>query len=129
MTRSPLSVLRTGLLAGAMLPGCSQPQPEAADTATTAPTPAATEPEAAQPAASADAFGFKIGTLDATALKDGDLAAHHDGPTFALGQPTEQVAEHLAAAGEPTDALHRSTRAAERTGGDGWVRTRRNRGG
>src|SRR3546814_1283438 len=106
MTRSPLSVLMTVLLAGAMLPGCSQPQPEAADTATTAPTPAATEPEAAQPEASADAFGFKIGTLDATALKDGDLEAPNDGTTFALGQPTEDVAALLAAAGEPTDVLH-----------------------
>src|SRR3546814_3826955 len=108
MTRSPLSVLMTVLLAGAMLPGCSQPQPEAADTATTAPTPAATEPEAAQPEASADAFGFKIGTLDATALKDGDLEAPNDGTTFALGQPTEEVAALLAAAGEPTDVLHLS---------------------
>src|SRR3546814_10413203 len=106
MTRSPLSVLMTVLLAGAMLPGCSQPQPEAADTATTAPTPAATEPEAAQPEASADAFGFKIGTLDATALKDGDLDAPNDCPTFAPGQPTEEVAALLAPAGAPPTVLH-----------------------
>src|SRR3546814_14406315 len=63
---------------------------------------------AAQPEASADAFGFKIGTLDATALKDGDLEAPNDGTTFALGQPTAAVAALLAAAGEPTDVLHLS---------------------
>src|SRR3546814_13633694 len=45
------------------------------------------------------------GTLDATALKDGDLEAPNDGTTFALGQPTEDVAALLAAAGEPTDVL------------------------
>src|SRR3546814_1181548 len=97
MTRSPLSVLMTVLLAGAMLPGCSQPQPAAADTATTAPTPAATDPEAAQPEASADAFDFKIGTLAATALKDGDLEAPNDGTTFPPAQPTEQLAAHIPA--------------------------------
>src|SRR3546814_20594385 len=48
------------------------------------------------------------GTLDATALKDGDLEAPNDGTTFALGQPTEEVAALLAAAGEPTDVLHLS---------------------
>src|SRR3546814_17440558 len=90
MTRSPLSVLMTVLLAGAMLPGCSQPQPEAADTATTAPTPAATEPEAAPPEASAAASGFKIGTTDATALKGGYLEAPTDGTPFALGQTTDR---------------------------------------
>src|SRR3546814_13545851 len=62
----------------------------------------------AQPEASADAFGFRIGTLDATALKDGDLEAPNDGTTFALGQSTGDVAALLAAAGEPTDVLHLS---------------------
>src|SRR3546814_20786509 len=83
MTRSPLSVLMTVLLAGAMLPGCSQPQSETAAGATTAPTPAATEHEAAQPEARAAAFGFRIGTLDETALKDGDLHAPNDGTPLA----------------------------------------------
>src|SRR3546814_16251429 len=63
---------------------------------------------AAQPEASADAFGFRIGTLDATALKDGDLEAPNDGTTFALGQSAGDVAALLAAAGEPTDVLHLS---------------------
>jgi glyoxylase-like metal-dependent hydrolase (beta-lactamase superfamily II) len=99
MTRTPLPVLMTLLLATAMLPGCSQPQPEGADTATAA-------PDTAQPDASADVFRFTIGALDAVALRDGDIDAPNDGKTFALGQPTEQVAALLAAAGEPTDVLH-----------------------
>src|SRR3546814_15680276 len=63
---------------------------------------------AAQPEASADAFGFRIGTLDATALKDGHPEAPNDGTTFALGQSTGNVAALLAAAGEPTDVLQLS---------------------
>jgi len=111
MTRTPLSVLMTALLAGAMLSGCSRPQPEAAGTAATtpaaaAPTPAS--PRATAPEASADTFRFTIGALDAVALKDGDIDAPNDGKTFALGRSTEEVAALLAAAGEPTDVLHLS---------------------
>ena len=102
MTRTSLSVLMAVLLAGAMLPGCSKPQPSA--TATPAPaTPAAT-----QPAGHPDVFRFRIGTLDAAALKDGDIDAANDGKTFGVGQPTDQVAALLAAAKQPTDVLHLS---------------------
>lgn len=102
MTRTSLFVLMTALLAGAMLPGCSEPQPAA----TATPAPAA--PAATQPAAHPDVFRFRIGTLDAAALKDGDIDAANDGKTFGVGQPTDQVAALLAAAKQPTDVLHLS---------------------
>ena len=102
MTRTSLSVLMTVLLAGAMLPGCSEPQPAATA------TPAAAAPAATQPAAHPDVFRFRIGTLDAAALKDGDIDAANDGKTFGVGQPTDQVAALLAAAKQPTDVLHLS---------------------
>lgn len=118
MTRTPLSVLMTVLLAGAMLPGCSRPQPETAETAAAAATPAApAAPEAGQPETSTGAFGFTIGALDAVALKDGDIDAANDGKTF-IDQPTEQVAALLAAAGEPTDVLHLSIQPLLVQGGD-----------
>lgn len=106
MTRIPLAVPMTMLLAAAVLPGCSRPQPEAANTAAATPTPAA--PATAQPESSADVFGFRIGKLEAMALRDGDIDVANDGKTFALGEPTEQVAALLAAAGAPTDVLHLS---------------------
>jgi glyoxylase-like metal-dependent hydrolase (beta-lactamase superfamily II) len=101
MTATPLPVLASVLLAGAMLGGCSEPRPAA----TTARTPAAAE---AAPARNADVFRFRIGTLDAVALKDGDIDARNDGKTFGVGQPPEQVAALLAAAGQPGDVLHLS---------------------
>jgi len=104
MTRTSLAVLMTTLLACALLSGCSEPQPAA--TATTTPTPPAS---VATPAAShPDVFRFRIGTLDAAALKDGDIDAANDGKTFGVGQPTKQVAALLAAAGQPSDVLHLS---------------------
>lgn len=65
---------------------------------------------AAPPAAapSADVFNFKIGGLDATALKDGDLLVANDGKTFGIGRPASDVAALLKAAGEPTDILNLS---------------------
>jgi glyoxylase-like metal-dependent hydrolase (beta-lactamase superfamily II) len=113
MTRMSLSVLMPLLLAGALLPGCSRPQPDDADAttrATAAPAPAAAgnAPSEGATDTSADAFRFRIGALDAVALKDGDVDAPNDGRTFGIGQPTEQVAALLAAAGAPTDVLHLS---------------------
>ena len=102
MTRTSLSVLMAVLLAGAMLSGCSEPQPAA----TATPAPAA--PAATQPAGNADVFRFRIGTLEAAALKDGDIDAANDGKTFGVGQPTDQMAALLAAAKQPTDVLHLS---------------------
>jgi glyoxylase-like metal-dependent hydrolase (beta-lactamase superfamily II) len=104
MTRISLAVLMTTLLACALQSGCSEPQPAATATATPAP-PAS---EAAEPASHPEVFRFRIGTLDAAALKDGDIDAANDGKTFGVGQPTEQMAALLAAAGQPTDVLHLS---------------------
>lgn len=56
-------------------------------------------------APSADVFNFKIGALDATALKDGDLEGPNDGKTFGVGRPPSDVAALLKAAGLATDTL------------------------
>ncbi|MDP3854848.1 MBL fold metallo-hydrolase [Phenylobacterium sp.] len=62
---------------------------------------------AAAPAAapSADVFNFKIGALDATALRDGNLEGPNDGKTFGVGRPPSDVAALLKAAGLATDTL------------------------
>ena len=119
----PPTVLMALLLAGAMLPGCSRPQPDDADAtagATAAPGPVAAGDVQAEAAreTSADAFRFNIGALDAVALKDGDIDAANDGKTFAIGQPAEQVATLLAAAGAPTDVLHLSIQPLLVRGGE-----------
>lgn len=102
MTHLHLPVLIAALVSGAMVSGCSKPQPAATET----PTPATTS--ATQPADSPDVFRFRIGALDAVALKDGDIEVANDGKTFGVGQSTDDVAALLAAAGQPTDALHLS---------------------
>lgn len=75
------------------LAGCSQKS----ESAVPAPPPRA--------APSADVFSFKIGALDATALKDGDLLVPNDGKTFGIGRPASDVAAVLKAAGAPSDVL------------------------
>lgn len=102
MTRTELPVLMSALLASVTLSGCSQPQPATTTTAT-APAPAATHP-----VRHPDVLRFRIGTLEAVALKDGDIDVANDGKTFGVDQPTDQVAALLTAAGQPTDALHLS---------------------
>ncbi|HEX2082698.1 MAG TPA: MBL fold metallo-hydrolase [Xanthomonadaceae bacterium] len=101
MNRSSCSALALLL---AMLCGCSE-RPTATSAA---PAPAASAPETVPPAANSEVFRFRIGALDAAALKDGDIDAANDGKTFGVGRPTEQVAALLAAAGQPTDTLHLS---------------------
>jgi len=109
MTRTHLSLLIAASLAGAMLAGCSKPQPAASDTPAPVAAAPATAPQAAAPqAANPDVLRFKIGALDAAALKDGDIDAPNDGKTFAIGQPAEAVNALLSAAGQPTDVLHLS---------------------
>ncbi|MDP3748859.1 MAG: MBL fold metallo-hydrolase [Phenylobacterium sp.] len=78
------------------LAGCSPKSEPAAPAA----------PPAASP--SADVFNFKIGALDATALKDGDLLVPNDGKTFGVGRPISDVTNLLKAAGQPTDILNLS---------------------
>ena len=106
MNRTRLSVLVAAAVAAATLAGCSKPQP-AADTAAPAAAPAAETAAAPQPA-SPDVQRFKIGALDAAALKDGDIDVANDGKTIAIGHPPADVAALLTAAGQPKDVLHLS---------------------
>lgn len=70
---------------------------------------ATAKPAPAAPAAAAqDVFRFKIGQLDAVALKDGDIEIPNDGKTFGVGVPTAEVGDVLKAAGQPTDVLELS---------------------
>lgn len=55
--------------------------------------------------ATSDVFHFKIGALDAFALKDGDIDSRNDGKTYGVGQPTSRVAAVLAGAGLPADPI------------------------
>lgn len=68
-----------------------------------------TEPAAPPPPAATvqtpDIYRFKIGALDAVALKDGDIRTPNDGETFGVGQPTGAVANLLEAANLPSKAL------------------------
>ncbi|HEY5802624.1 MAG TPA: MBL fold metallo-hydrolase [Lysobacter sp.] len=102
MNRTHVSLVLAALISTATLVGCSQPQPPASDAAKPAPA------SATKPAEQADVFRFRIGALDAFALKDGDIEAANDGKTFAVGQSTADVAALLTAAGQPTDTLHLS---------------------
>lgn len=104
MNRTPSPILLAALAASLWLSACSEgPRGE--------PAAPVAEPAAAQPpaaAASPDVFRFKIGALDAAALKDGDIDAPNDGKTFGVGRPASDVSAVLAAAGQPTDVLHLS---------------------
>lgn len=124
MTRRPLSLLIAALLAGAAVTACSRPpaadQAAAAAPAAATPAPAAAKPADAAPAQNADVFAFRIGALEAFALKDGDIDVANDGKTLGVGRPPAEVAALLSAAGQPTDVLHLSiqpllVRAGERT--------------
>lgn len=108
MTRIQLATLTAAVTSVLLLAGCSRPQPDATGTAATAAPDAAAVTAATQPEASPDVFRFRIGTLDAVALKDGDIDVANDGKTFAVGQPGADVAALLTAAGVPTDTLHLS---------------------
>ncbi|QWP75406.1 MBL fold metallo-hydrolase [Lysobacter sp. K5869] len=122
MPRHSLSVLIAAVLAGAAVSACSRPQPAAEQPAAAAPAaaPAEAKPADAKPVQNADVFAFRIGQLEAFALKDGDIDAPNDGKTFGVGHPPADVAALLSAAGQPTDVLHLSiqpllVRAGERT--------------
>lgn len=98
--------LTTALLAALAVAGCSRPAPAPV---ANAPTPAAAPaPATPAPPTDADIVRFRIGTLDAIALKDGDIDAANDGKTFGVGRPVDAVSTLLTANGLPTDALHLS---------------------
>lgn len=105
MTRTKAFVLLAALAPVMLFSACSQDQPAQE---TEAAPPAAPPAESAETSQSADIFRFKIGTLDAVALKDGDINAPNDGKTFGVGRPTSDVSAVLAAANQPTDTLHLS---------------------
>jgi glyoxylase-like metal-dependent hydrolase (beta-lactamase superfamily II) len=108
MIRIQIGTLSAALASALLLAGCSSPQPATTDTAVATAPEAATPSVAAQPEANPDAFRFRIGALDAVALKDGDIDVANDGKTFAIDQPSADVAALLTAAGVPTDTLHLS---------------------
>jgi glyoxylase-like metal-dependent hydrolase (beta-lactamase superfamily II) len=99
MVHKPFFLPLLAALAGTALSGCSQPSPAAAPQSVAAAT-------AERPAADADVFRFRIGALEAAALKDGDIDVANDGSVFGVGQPVDDVAALLAGAGLPTDILH-----------------------
>jgi len=86
------------LIAALAACGGSQPPRTEAPQPSPGPAPAAT-------AESAEVHRFRIGALEAMALRDGGITIPNDGKTFGLGQPAEAVAALLAAAGLPTDTL------------------------
>lgn len=104
MTRTKAFVVLVALTSAMLLPACSEGQrpQEAVSPPVASP---AEEPDASR---SPDVFRFKVGALDAVALKDGDIHADNDGKTFGVGRSTSDVSAVLAAAGQPTDTLHLS---------------------
>jgi len=104
MTRSSTLPFATTLIAGMLLAGCRGPQP--GDTATTADVAAGSAAaDSAETTASPDHYRFRIGALEAIALKDGVIEVANDGKTFGVGQPAEAVAALLAASGLPGETL------------------------
>ncbi len=79
---------------------------------TEAPAPAAaapaTAPATAPVAKSENVHAFKIGALDALALRDGGLETPNDNKVLGVGRTPEEVAAVLGAAGLPTDKLQLS---------------------
>lgn len=62
--------------------------------------------QAVASASGRDVFRFRIGALNAVALRDGEIVARNDGTTFGVGESTAAVGALLAAAGQPTEELH-----------------------
>ena len=65
---------------------------------------AATE-SAAAPAASADVYPFRIGTLEAMSLREGGMQVPNDNTTLAVGRTQEETAALLVAAGLSGETL------------------------
>jgi len=57
------------------------------------------------PVASSDVYRFKVGALEAVALRDGDIVMPNDGKTIWPGQSPTTVGALLAQAGLPTHAI------------------------
>ena len=107
VTKKKWLVSFVAVTAAAMLGACSKevasPAPESA---APAPAPAAeTPPPAPKPE---NAHNFKIGELQAIALRDGYLEFPNDEKIFGLGHSADEVNAVLTAAGLPTDKLQLS---------------------
>lgn len=87
------------LILAAVLAGCSP----AGDS-----KPDAAAPVAPTVPAVADIHDFRIGALEAVALKDGGLDVPNDNKTLGLGRTPEAVAAVLTAAALPADPIHLS---------------------
>jgi len=94
MTRRLSLLLLSALIAGAIAAGCDRTPPTAVDVPATTQSP------------SPDTFRFRIGALEAIALRDGGIDVANDGKTFGVGHSPEQVAALLAEAGLAADTLH-----------------------
>lgn len=106
------------LLAAALLgasAGCTRsPTPAAQQTGV---DPAAAV-EASVPTEHPDVHRFRVGSLDAAVLRDGDIRFPNDGSVLGLGRPKAEIDALLAAAGEPTDTVHLSVQALLVRSGD-----------
>lgn len=69
---------------------------------------AESEKASAVEGARASIYRFRIGTLDAAALQDGDIFVANDGKTFGVGQPIDTVAALLASAQLPSERIRLS---------------------
>lgn len=67
--------------------------------------PAETPPPKSAEVTSADVYRFHVGSLEAIALKDGDIHIPNDGKTVGVGQTKEAVGAVLASAGRSTDTI------------------------
>lgn len=106
MTRT-LASIPLCLLSVVLLAACSRTDTAAPVTDVPA-TDARTAMQGAAPAATGiatDAYRFRIGDLEAVALRDGSIEAANDGESFVVDRPTAEVAALLSAAGAPTDVL------------------------
>lgn len=93
------SIPLAALSLAALLTACSKSE---------APAPAAQSAPAATAPASEDVHSFSIGTLAATALRDGALEFPNDNQVFGVGRTPQEVASVLGAAGLATDKLQLS---------------------
>lgn len=104
------------LALAAVLAACADPAPPPA-TVDAPPPPMATA-DTVPASDSADVHRFRIGSLDAAVLRDGDIRVPNDGKTLAVGIPKPEVDAVLTQAGEPTDTVHLGVQALLVRSGD-----------
>ena len=89
-------------LAAFALAACSKPAEAPKEEAAAPPPPVAEAPPPPKPK---DAQAFKVGELDAWAVRDGALEFPNDEKIFGLGKTPDEVNAVLTAANLPTDKL------------------------